>query len=419
MPDAGVLVPSATPEEAVQAALARLRQLSAHEVGHTLGLEHNFAASTYGRASVMDYPAPLATVVDGRVDLSQAYGVGTGAYDDWVIRYGYAQGPPGADERALLAEVVEQGVNAGLLFVSDDDARPVGSMHALGSLWDNGADPVAMLRQQMEVRRVALARLGADSVPEGQPLSTLESRLLPIYLHHRYQVIAAAKIVGGARFTYAVKTGGVNPAAVMQIAPAAEQRAALAAVLDTLDPAFLRLPPRLLALLPPTAFGYETGTSEQFPRRTGPLFDQLAAAGAAADFAVSALLNPQRAARLVDFHARNASYPGAGEVMQALVKRAFAPPGAAADGASAAIRRTVQVLVVSRLIDLAANASAAFEVRAAARAALRNAATRLSGASDATASALREDIARFLAAPTEPARRTPPLPPPAGEPIGN
>ena len=420
MPDVDAMMPPGAPEAAVQAALARLRQLSAHEVGHTLGLEHNFAASANGRASVMDYPAPLVTVRDGRLDLSQAYGVGTGAYDAWAIRYGYTQVPPGADEAAALARIVDEGLAAGLHFVSDDDARPVGSMHVLGSLWDNGSDPVAMLRQQMEVRRIALDQLGPGSVPEGQPLSLLESRLLPIYLHHRYQVLAAAKAIGGARFTYAVTTpGGISPAPAFRIAPPAEQRAALAAVLDTLTPAFLRLPSRLLALLPPPAFGFETGTAELFARRTAPAFDQLGAAATAADFAVSALLNPQRAARLVDFHARDARNPALADVLQALVRRTFAPVAAGDDRLDAALRRAVQILVVTRLIELGANQSAAFEVRAAARASLRQAAARLGGASDATAVALREDIARFLAAPVEPARRTPPLPTPAGEPIGD
>ena len=420
IPEVEALVPSATPEEAVQAALARLRQLSAHEVGHTLGLEHNFAASTYGRASVMDYPAPLVTVKDGGIDISDAYGVGTGAYDDWAITYGYGQPAPGADEATALSRIVEDGVARGLWFVSDDDARPAGSMHLRGSLWDNGSDPTAMLRQQLEVRRVALEHLGADSVPVGQPISLFEARLLPIYLHHRYQLQAAAKIIGGARFSYAVKTAsGVSPAEVFAVASPAEQRAALDAVLGTLTPEFLRLSPRLLALLPPQAYGYEVGTAEVFDRRTSPAFDQLGVATVAADLAVSALLNPPRAARLVDFHARDSTNPALSEILNALVRRVFPAPATPDDSAAFAIRRAVQSLVVTRLMELGANTAASYEARAAARAALRRVIPPLAGAADSTAIALREDVARYLDKPDEPARRTPILAQPQGEPIGN
>jgi len=369
---------------------------------------------------VMDYPAPLVAIKDGRIDLSGAYGVGTGAYDDWAITYGYGQFAPGADEAATLSQLVETGVAKGFWFVSDDDARPAGSMHVRGSLWDNGSDPTAMLRQQLEVRRIALEQLSAESVPTGQPLSQLEARLLPIYLHHRYQLQAAAKVIGGARFTYAMKTAsGISPAEAFAIASPAEQRAALDAVLDTIAPSFLRLSPRLLALLPPRAYGYDVGTAEIFERRTSPAFDQIGVATVAADLAVSALLNPQRTARLVDFHARNPQNPDLGEVLQALVRRAFPAATASDDGIALAIGRAVQSLVVSRLMELSANNSAAYEVRAAARAALRHASRALADATDSTAVALREDIARHLAAPDEPTRRTPTLTQPQGEPIGN
>ena len=418
-PSAEALVPAAAPDVALEAALARLRQLSAHEVGHTIGLHHNFAASAYGRASVMDYPAPLATVREGRVDLSEAYGVGTGAYDDWAIRYGYAQFASGVDEQAALGRLVEEGVEAGLLFVSDAHARPAGAMHVLGSLWDNGSDPVAMLGQQMEVRRVALDALDAAVVPAGQPLSTLEARFLPIYLHHRFQLQAAAKLVGGARFSYAVRTAeGTSPADAFQIASPEEQRAALDAVLATLEPSALRLPPRVLALLPPTAFGYEDGTSEVFERRTGASFDMIGVASIAADLAVSALLQRDRAARLVDFSARDSRNPSIGEVFGALVRKAFPAGATGEDAAARAIRRAVQARVATRLMELGVDRVAAYEVRAAARAALRQVQTAAAGRPDAVSRALAEDVARYLAKPDEAARPAPPLRTPAGEPIG-
>jgi hypothetical protein len=420
MPDLEALLPPEAPAQALEAALARLRQLSAHEVGHTLGLDHNFAASAYGRASVMDYPAPLVTVVDGKLDLSNAYGVGTGAYDHWAIRYGYTQFAPGTDEESALAALVREGLTAGLHFVSDDDARPAGAMHPAGSLWDNGADPVAMLRQQMEVRRIALAQLAAESVPAGEPLSLLEARLLPIYLHHRYQLQAAAKVLGGARFAYSVReAGGLLPRDPLTLTTPSEQRAALDALLDATDPEFLRVPNRLLQLLPPPAYGYEVGIAELFDRKTAPLFDQLSAATIAADLAVSAILHPQRAARLVDFRARNSLNPDIDEVFHALVRRAFPSPPAAEDGTAVAIRRAVQTLVATRLMELSANPSATFEVRAGARAALRRIRTALASRTDSTAVALREVVGRHLERPDEPVKpsQLPRLP--AGEPIGD
>ena len=160
--------------------LARIRQLAAHEVGHTLGLAHNFAASTYGRGSVMDYPAPLVEISNGKLDLTNAYATGIGAYDKFAITYAYAQFAPGADEAAELEKVVSEGVKAGMLFITDADARPAGAAHPLASLWDNGADPVAMLRHEMEVRRIAMRQFGLGNVPAGTPLSLLEAKFLQI-----------------------------------------------------------------------------------------------------------------------------------------------------------------------------------------------------------------------------------------------
>ncbi len=418
--DATALVPDAPEAEVRRLALARLRQLAAHEVGHTLGLEHNFAASTYGRASVMDYPAPMVTASNGALDLSSAYAVGIGAYDAWAITFGYSEVPPGTDESAALARIVDDGVGRGLRFVDDDDARPASAGQAIGSLWDNGADPVDGLRAQMAVRRVAIDRFGLASLPVGQPLSLLEARLLPLYLWHRYQVQAAAKLVGGADFTYAVKTAsGISPSPPLAIVPADRQRAAVGALLETVTPAFLALPPRVLALIPPPAFGYDRGTQELFPRREAPFFDPISAATVAADFAVGALLQPARAARLVDFHARDARNPDFDEVVKALVTTVFT--GQATDAGvpqGPAIRRAIEHLAITRLIALASNDDASFEVRASARLGLRRARTALASATDSAGTALREDVDRYLTHPEPPPVRTPPPAAPAGEPIG-
>jgi uncharacterized protein DUF4953/uncharacterized protein DUF5117 len=412
--------------DSARMSLARIRQLAAHEVGHTLGLAHNFAASTYGRGSVMDYPAPLVEIKNGRLDLSNAYAAGIGAYDKFAITYAYAQFAPGADEAVELEKVVTEGVKAGMLFISDDDARPAGAAHPLANLWDNGADPVAMLRHEMEVRRIALQQFGLANVPAGTPLSLLEAKFLPLYLHHRYQLQAAVKTVGGLYYTYAVKTaaGATSPAEAQRIVPAARQREALVAVLDTIKVEELAVPPRILQMIPPRAFGYEGGTQELFAKRTDPAFDPVAAAVIAADLAVARLLEPHRAARLIQFHARDGANPDFREVVDALVTRTWRA-GAPRDEYHAAVERAVQTLVVTRLMDLAADDNASPQVRGVATEALR---TIMEGDTGITARdtahgihlrSTREDIERFLTRPDAPRKRTPPLPTPPGDPIGS
>ena len=425
LPDDDYLAALDPATDAAQMALARIRQLAAHEVGHTLGLEHNFAASTYaGRASVMDYPAPLVEIKNGKLDLSNAYARGIGAYDKFAITYAYAQFAPGADESVELERFVEDGIAHGMLYLTDQDARPTGAANPLANLWDNGDDPVAMLRHEMEVRRIGLAQFGLDNIPRGTPLSLLEAKLLPLYLHHRYQLQAAVKTVGGLYYTYSVKTAnGPVPKDVQQIVPAARQRDALNAVLDTIKPDTLALPAHTLELLPPRAPGYESNTIELFNKRTDPAFDPIAPAIIAADMAVGALLEPHRAARLVAYHSRNATNPDFKEVVDALVRRTWfeATPR---DAYQAAIARAVQSLTVTRLMDLAANDTAAQQVRAVATQALRELQDRLKAPAQANAldeafrRATLDDIERFLTRPDAPRKRTPPLQAPPGDPIG-
>ncbi len=424
IPDAGYLADADPAADAAALSLARIRQLAAHEVGHALGFEHNFAASTYGRASVMDYPAPLATLRGDQVDLSQAYATSIGRYDELLVRYAYSDFPPGTDEPAALDGMVRQGLTDRLLYIDDDDGRPLGAAHPLASLWDNGDDAVAMLRQQLAVRHAALERFGLASIPNGQPLSLLEARLVPLYLHHRFQLQAALKWVGGLYFTYAVKEQGkAVPEDVRRVVPGADQRRALTAVLDTLDPAVLTLPQRIVDLIPPPASGYTFGTAELFPRATSPAFDPVSAAVVAADLAVSGLLQPARAARLERFHAERSTDPGFQEVVTALLNRAWGKgttgaPAPREPGLRGAVAEAVQTLVVSRLMDLSARNDADPAVRHIAGAGLRRLATSLASRTDAHATGTREDIERFLARPDQPRKKTSPPDAPQGEPIG-
>jgi hypothetical protein len=405
--------------------IQRIRQLSAHEVGHTIGFSHNFAASTYGgRASVMDYPAPLVDIKNGALDLSNAYGNGIGAYDTWAVKFAYAQFPAGGDETAQLEQIVQEGVKAGMHYITDSDARPAGAAHPLANLWDNGSDPIAMLKHEMEVRRIGLSKFGLKNVPAGSALSLLEAKLLPLYLHHRYQLQAAVKSVGGATYSYAVRAAnGPSPSQVQQIVPAGVQRAALDAVLATIAPEVLDLPNEILTLIPPKAFGFGSVNTELFEGRTDPVFDPIGAASIAADMAISGLLQHQRAARMNAFHARNAEYPAFSEVLDALHKTLWTAPETLPR--HQAIKNTVQHVFVQRLMDLASHDAADPQVRAEATGVLRRIALTTNTPNnmwDRTTNsfrvALSEDITRFMNRPDTTFKRVNPLPTPPGDPIG-
>ena len=408
-------------DDPVELALARIRQLAAHEVGHTLGLDHNFAASSYGRASVMDYPAPRVEVGDdGTLDLSAAYERGLGAWDVHAIRYAHAEPPAGSDEATFLDRLAGEGVERGLLFLGESDARDPGTAQPLASLWDDYDDPARGLDEAIAVRRVALAGFGADRVAEGRGLSHLRDVLPPVYLYHRYQLDAAAKAVGGVLYAYA-RRGDPEPAA--RPVPADAQRRALESILSTLDPAFLDLPEETLGLLLPLAAGHDA-SREHLGAWTGGVFDPLAAASTAADLAVDALLHPQRAARLVDQHRRHPELPGLDEVLDRLTAAAFR--GGAADPRRAEIARAVQAVAVRGVLDLAAREEASPAVRARAEAALATLAARLrtdpgpDEADRAHRAWLARAVDRWLARQLEVAPPNLPSPPaaPPGSPIG-
>lgn len=408
-------------DDPVELALWRIRQLAAHEVGHSLGLAHNFAASTYaGRASVMDYPAPLVSVGgDGSLDFSRAYTNGVGEWDVQAIRYAYAQFPPGVDEAQALDALVRDGLAHGLLFLTDRDARPLGSAHPRAHLWDNGTDPVAGLELALRVRAVALSRFGEGNLAAGQPLSLLQEVFTPVYFHHRYELEAVAKLVGGYDYTYAVQGDGQPRGAPVD---GAWQRRALAAVLGAISPETLDIPDAVLALLLPRPPEVEP-TPEIPAGATDPVFDPLAAAATAADQAISALLEPSRAARLVELHRRDGGLPGLEEVLDAVVDTTFAP-AAAQSPRHREIGRAVEAVVVWRLLGLAASPTTPPAVSSRVEARLAALADELAKPEiDATEAAHRSrlgrEIRRYLEGRGAPAdRRWEPFPMPPGAPIG-
>ncbi len=340
--------------------LARTRQLAAHEVGHTLGLAHNFAASSQGQGeSVMDYPHPWITLdATGKPTLDHAYATGIGAWDKDTIRYGYTQFAPGVDEQAALQQMLHQEVAGGVRYITDEDARPLGGAHPYAHLWDNGADAPTELERLLTVRAAALKRFGPDTIRIGEPVAEMEVTLVPLYLLHRYQTEATAKLIGGLDYRYAVRGDG---GMVTEMIPAAKQRQALAAVLKTLDASTLTLPDSLLQLLPPVPPGYPR-TRESFGGFTGVTFDPEGAVEAAAGLTVSLLFDPARASRLVEYHARDASLPGLEEVIRQTLAATWDAPRQ--PGLVGLTQNTVDDLVLRGLLGLAANAKASPEARA-------------------------------------------------------
>ncbi|HEY5402862.1 MAG TPA: zinc-dependent metalloprotease [Pyrinomonadaceae bacterium] len=339
--------------------LARLRQLAAHEVGHTLGLQHNYAASPVGRSSVMDYPAPYAKLgPDGVPDLSDAYAKGIGEWDKVSIAYGYQDFPTGTNESEALDQILSAAFSRGLMYLTDQDARPASASSSVAHLWDNGRNVVDELGNVMKVRAAALRRFGENNIREGAPMATIEDVLVPIYMYHRYQVEAAAKVIGGQDYTFSLKgKGDRNP----QIVAPEEQRRALVAVLETIKPEALILPESLLKLIPPRPVGYGR-TREDFRIRTQPSFDALAPAEALADHVSNFLLNSERAARLVQFHARDTRNPGLVEVIDKILASTWKAP--VATGYAGEIQHTVDMVILSDLMALASAERAPNQVRA-------------------------------------------------------
>ncbi|MFC1639607.1 zinc-dependent metalloprotease [Gemmatimonadota bacterium] len=344
--------------DALEMAMARIRQLSAHEIGHCIGFGHNYEASTYmDRASVMEYPAPLVLITNGQIDLSTAYTDSIGEFDKFVVNYSYREFTPGTDEDAALEEIILEAQDRGIRFMASGDGRADGA-HPLTTAWDNGEDPVEWLRHEMRVRQIGLENFSDRMIRAGEPMAGLEEVLLPLYLHHRFQVESASKSIGGASYVYAVKGDTRTP---ITIVPPEQQLNALDAVLETITPEALAIPERILRMIPPRAFGMASG--ERFQHRTGHTFDALGVAATAAELSLGLVFMPARTARLIEFHARDTRNPSLNTVVERVLAATW-QADAPRDSYLAEVQRTAQRVALDMLMEHASSASSIPQVRA-------------------------------------------------------
>jgi hypothetical protein len=419
----GLLAPyktgTETPDILVKTAIARIRQLSAHEVGHTLGLGHQYYNSTKGRISVMDYPHPLEKLnADGTIDLSDAYTVGIGPWDKVAIAYGYQDFPRGTNEAAALRKILDDAWQQDLIYMTNQDLDSTPK----SDQWNNGfgLDQAAELTRIMNVRRAALNRFDETVIKKDAPLATMEEALVPLYMYHRYAIQSAAAMVAGQDYIYAMR--GDDRVATRWV-PAAQQKAALDALAVSLKPSELALPKAALEKIPPRPSGWGMHR-ELFPRYTGDTFDPISPAAQAADLTIGFVLAPDRAARMVAQHALDPTLPGLSEVIEA-VRRATLG-AAVANPYEEEIRRATSRVLVERLMTLAGSAAMP-QVRAIASRALQQIPTngfRPSTVGPPTGDGaamvlIAADIRRFLERPIAPisAPDTPDAPP--GAPIGD
>lgn len=402
-------------EEAYQMALARIRQLSVHEVGHTIGLGHNYASNLNGRSSVMDYPAMWVKEKDGKLDLSDAYETGIGEWDIVSVNYGYQDFPEGVDENAELDKILNDAFSKGLFFQPSRDAGP-GSPSPYAAYWINGVDPVDELDRMMKVRKVALDSFGEHRVKYGTPLARLEEPLVTTYLFHRFQMDSAASVIGGLYYHYKVR-GDVQ--AHPTIVPADKQYAGIVAMLDTVKPSALALPEALRDIMPPRPQHFNHH-KDLFPGKTGLTFDALATAETAAGLSVSVLLHPERAARMVEYHARDPSVPGLVELIDKVLEATWLTTYD--DPYHQEIQRMVNNIVLYYMVELVKNREAPAIVRSVALYKLHNLNAKLEDIETEDELTLSQhwyldSVLELLEENPDAVNLTPPARPPMGAPI--
>ena len=354
------------PNEMTEMALARLRQLSAHEVGHTLGLAHNFAASVNNRASVMDYPHPYVKMDDqGNIDLSEAYDDKIGAWDKVTITYGYSDFPDG-ENTEKLSKILEDAFGNDLRYITDQDARPSSGLHPEAHLWDNGKSATHELNRIMRIRRVILDKFSEKAIQSNVPMSSIEEVLVPMYLFHRYQVDGTSKLIGGLNYSYALRGGDQ---VVTEMLPAEMQMEALEALLNTVKVEHLKLSENLLGQIPPRAYGFPR-SRETFQSKTGPAFDYLAAVETASSVPFSFIFNADRFNRLLTYKARNSDQPGVDVVLDRTISAIWRNPSS--NGLDRTLQQVVEMEMLSHLMGLAVNDRAYDEVRAKAYAKIKD-----------------------------------------------
>ncbi|MAY22102.1 MAG: peptidase [Flavobacteriaceae bacterium] len=394
----------------LEMALARIRQLAAHEVGHTLGFAHNFAASTNQQASVMDYPHPTLRLVDGAIDFSDAYDTGIGEWDKVTVAYSY--GDSGDDEAAYLSNLLNEAFNKGWRYITDSDARASGGAHAKAHLWDNGANASEELKNILAIRKVAIQNFSEENIRKGETYSTLEDVFVPLYFLHRYQTEATVKLIGGMDYEYGLKgAAAITPNYLSKV----EQENALEAVLTTLQPQYLMIPQEKLSLFPPRAFGYPR-TRESFKSDMGVAFDALGAAATASEMTLSFLLHPERANRLVQQKALQPYNLGLEEVLESLLEQSF--DSEPTSNYEAEVLHTVQYQVLQQLFSVALNKKSLPQVKGMGRWAIEEIEDEIKRDKSPFAQQLRAEIHRFWKYPEEFERVEAPSIP-DGSPIGS
>jgi hypothetical protein len=348
--------------EITQMALSRLRQLAAHEVGHTLGLPHNYISSISGRASVMDYPHPLVAEKNGKISLDAAYAEGMGGYDISAIQWGYQDFPTNAKEKAELERIVQNMFRKGFQFLTDQDARPMSSVHPQTHLWDNGASATAELKRLSKIRSIVLSNFDERKLRTGEPMATLEEVFVPMYMFHRFQIEAASKVLAGAYYGN-VRKGDAQT--VFLPVSADEQWAAFDALMETVKPGFLSVPMSVIKNIPPRPYRYSPNQREVFDRTTGMGFDPLAPPRAAATLTLTFLLHPERAARLAVQKTYSDDLPDLNEVLSRMTTQLIANTKMyRSDNYLAQIDRTTASIYLNQLMKLSNNAKTSVDVNA-------------------------------------------------------